>query len=290
MKPAQFDYLVATTVEHALASLGADGEAKLLAGGQSLVPILNFRLARPTKLIDINRLAGLAYIHDSGDQIRVGALTRHFAVETSPIIARHVPVVSAAMSHVAHLAIRNRGTIAGSLAHADPAAEWPMLACLLDAEIALQSISGARVEPAQRFFRAALTTSLAPDEMIVEVRLPKLRAGEGWAFEEVARRHGDFALAAAAATIVQRDGRVAAAHLALIGVGDRPTRMPAVEALLTDQSIDTGLLTKVDATVRDGIDPNTDLHASADYRRHLAGVLAARVVATAWRRSAEGAR
>src|SRR5262245_17000053 len=184
MKPPSFDYIVADSVDAAVAALAASGgDAKILAGGQSLVPMLNFRLLKPSVLVDINRIAGLAFVEDTGTAIRVGALTRHYTLETSPVIALHFPVVACAMTHVAHLAIRNRGTIAGSLSHADPAAELPMLALLLDAELTVAAASGKRTVAARDFFVDAMTVDLAPDEMVTEIVFPKLPPQTGWGFE-----------------------------------------------------------------------------------------------------------
>jgi carbon-monoxide dehydrogenase medium subunit len=191
MKPAAFDYVVADSVEAAVAALAAaGGDAKILAGGQSLVPMLNFRLLRPSLLVDVNRIPALDYIADAGDAIRIGALTRHHRLETSPLVARDLPVVACAMRHVAHLAVRNRGTIGGSLAHADPAAELPMLALLLDATLVVAARSGRRTVAARDFFLGALTVELAQDEMLAEIVLPKLPVGCGWGFAEGARPPG----------------------------------------------------------------------------------------------------
>src|SRR5262245_60833584 len=202
MKPPPFDYIVADSVDAAVAALAASGgDAKILAGGQSLVPMLNFRLLKPSVLVDINRIAGLAFVEDDGGAVRVGALTRHHTLETSALIARHFPVLACAMTHVAHLAIRNRGSIGGSLSHADPAAELPMLALLLDAKLAIASPAGRRVVAAGDFFIDAMSVDLAADEMVTEIVLPKLPPATGWGFEEVARRSGDFALAAVAVVL-----------------------------------------------------------------------------------------
>jgi len=288
MKPPVFDYIAATSVEGAVAALaGAGGEAKILAGGQSLVPMLNFRLLRPALLVDINRIAGLAYIKEAADHIRVGALTRHYQLETSGFIARHLPVVACAMTHVAHLAIRNRGTIGGSLSHADPAAELPMLALLLDAEFHIASPAGKRVAAARDFFLDALTVALDTAEMLTEIVLPKLPPQTGWGFEEVARRHGDFALAAAAATLTVADGAIRQARIALTGVGPTALRAAEAEAMLTGHAPDGALVDRVIDAVRSVISPETDLHASSDYRRHLAGVLTGRVLTAAWRRATQ---
>jgi CO/xanthine dehydrogenase FAD-binding subunit len=290
MKPPVFDYMAVTSVDLAVATLAAaGGGAKIIAGGQSLMPMLNFRLLRPTLLVDINRVEGLAGIEERADSIRVGALTRHFALETSPIIARHLPVVSCAMTHVAHLAIRNRGTIGGSLSHADPAAELPMLAVLLDATLEIASPSGTRTVAARDFFLDALTVDLGDADLVTAIVLPKLPQATGWGFEEVSRRHGDFALAAVATTLTLSGGAIARSRITLTGVGPLPIRATAAEDLLIGHALEADLTARVIDAVRAAIAPETDLHASSDYRRHLAGVLTGRALAAAWRRAQESA-
>jgi CO/xanthine dehydrogenase FAD-binding subunit len=290
MKPAPFDYIAATSVDMAAASLAEAGDdAKIIAGGQSLVPLLNFRLLRPSILVDINPIRTLAFITETATDIRIGALTRHHQLETSPVIARHLPVLSCAMTHVAHLAIRNRGTIGGSLAHGDPAAELPMMALLLDAELHIASVSGTRTLAAGDFFLDALTVDLAADEIVTEIVLPKLPPRTGWGFAEVARRHGDFALAAAAATLSIAADSIIESRIALTGVGRTALRVAAAENLLVGQTLTADVSKQVVEAVRAAIEPDTDLHASADYRRHLAGVLTSRALAAAWRRARESA-
>jgi carbon-monoxide dehydrogenase medium subunit len=290
MKPASFDYIAADSLDMAIAALAAAGaDAKIIAGGQSLVPMLNFRLLRPSILVDINRIPGLAFIVETDNDIRIGALTRHHQLEMSPVIARHLPVLSCAITHVAHLAIRNRGTIGGSLSHGDPAAELPMMALLLDAELHIASASGKRTVAAPDFFLDALTVDLAGSDIVTEIALPKLPPQTGWGFEEVARRHGDFALAAVAATLTVSGGAIAQARIALTGVGATALRAAAAEALLVGHVLEPGLISRVIDAVRAAIEPETDLHASADYRRHLAGVLTGRALAAAWRRAAASA-
>ena len=290
MKPAAFDYVIADSIDMAVASLAdGGGDAKIIAGGQSLVPMLNFRLIRPSVLIDINRIGDLAFIKEAGKKICVGALTRHYQIETSPVIARHLPVLASAMTHVAHLAIRNRGTIGGSLSHADPAAELPMMALLLDAELHIASASGKRTIAARDFFVGALTVDLARDDIVTEIALPKLPPKTGWGFEEVARRSGDFALAAAAATLTLSAGVISQARIALTGVGPTPVRVAQAEELLVGQALEPGLIDRIIDVVRAAIEPETDLHASSDYRRHLASVLVGRAVSAAWRRANESA-
>jgi len=286
MKPAAFEYVVANSIEQAVAVLAqAGGDAKILAGGQSLVPMLNFRLLRPAILVDINRIPDLAFIEDVGDAVKIGALTRHHQLETSPVIAKHFPILSYAMTHVAHLAIRNRGTIGGSLSHADPAAELPMMALLLGAKLHIISGRGKRIVEAREFFLDALTVDLAEDELLTEIHLPKLPPHTGWGFEEVARRAGDFALAAVAATITMSAGAMKEARIALTGVAPTPVRASEAEALLVGQKSETKLMAHVIEAVRAAIEPETDLHASSDYRRHLAGALAGRVLAAALQRA-----
>jgi CO/xanthine dehydrogenase FAD-binding subunit len=285
MKPAAFEYVVADSVEAAVAALAA-GDAKILAGGQSLVPMLNFRLLRPAILVDINRIPGLALIRDDGDAVTIGALTRHHQLETSPVIARHFPVLTEAMTHVAHLAIRNRGTIGGSLSHADPAAELPMMAVLLDAELRLVSASGTRTVASRDFFLDALTVDLAEGEMLTEITLPKLPPHTGWGFEEVSRRSGDFALAAAAVTLTITDGVIGRVRIVMTGVAPTARRASDAEAMLIGSRLDQGVGDDVIDAIRAVAEPDTDLHASADYRRHLVGVLGRKALLAAWKRAA----
>jgi CO/xanthine dehydrogenase FAD-binding subunit len=285
MKPAAFEYVVADSVEAAVAALAA-GDAKIIAGGQSLVPMLNFRLLRPATLVDINRIPGLAFIRDNGEAITVGALTRHHQLETSPVIAQHFPVLTEAMTHVAHLAIRNRGTIGGSLSHADPAAELPMMAVLLDAELRLVSASGTRTVASRDFFLDALTVDLAEGEMLTEITLPKLPPHTGWGFVEVSRRSGDFALAAVAVTLAVADGVIAQARIAMTGVAPTARRASDAEAMLIGYRLDQGVGDDVIDAIRAVAEPDTDLHASADYRRHLVGVLGRKALLAAWKRAA----
>jgi len=249
--------------------------------------MLTFRLIRPAVLVDINRIRELAFIEETGNTIRVGALTRHYELEISPVLAKHLPVVASAMTHVAHLAIRNRGTIGGSLSHADPAAELPMMALLLNARLHVVSSKGERTVAALDFFRDALTVDLGEDEIVTEIHLPKLPPNTGWGFEEVARRAGDFAVAAVAATVTASDGKIEEARIALTGVAPTPVRAQKAEALLRGEKIETKLIERVIEAVRSMIAPDSDLHASSDYRRHLAGVLTGRAVRAAWKRATE---
>ena len=283
MKPAPFEYIRASTIDEAVAALAAsDGEAKVLAGGQSLVPMLNFRVVDAPLFVDINGIQGLDRIEETTDGgLRIGALARHFALETSDLVKDRFPVLHEAMKHVAHLAIRNRGTIGGSLSHADPAAELPTMAVLLDAKIITARASGGREIAAADFFVAPLTTTLEPDEIIVAVELPGLAPGTGWGFEEFAQRRGDFAVAGVSA-IVSMDGQsVTESRIALMGLHDTPVRAHAAEAALLDDGIDAAA-----AAARLDAEPMNDLHGSADYRRHLAEVLTRRVLTAAMERAA----
>jgi CO/xanthine dehydrogenase FAD-binding subunit len=286
MKPAAFEYVVAESIESAVAALAqAGGEAKIIAGGQSLVPMLNFRLLRPAILVDINRIPDLAYVREEQDAIRIGALTRHRQLETSAVIARHFPVLREAMTHVAHLAIRNRGTIGGSLSHADPAAELPMMALVLEAVLRIVSTKSVRKAAARDFFKDALSVDLADDEIVTEIMLPKLPPRPGWGFAEVSRRSGDFALAAVAVALSLADGVISEARIAMTGVAPTPRRVPEAESLLLGQRFDRAIAKQVVGLVRAAAEPQSDLHASADYRRHLVGVLAGRALIAAWHRA-----
>ncbi|MBV8166442.1 MAG: xanthine dehydrogenase family protein subunit M [Alphaproteobacteria bacterium] len=284
MKPPAFDYVTATSVAEAVALLAEQDGAKLLAGGQSLVPMLNFRLLQPTRLVDINAIPGLAEIQPTPDGgVRIGAMTRHRTVETSALIAARFPVIAAAMTHVAHLAIRNRGTIGGSLSHGDPAAELPLMAVLLDAQLTVVGPKGERVIAAQDFFQGALTTALDDTEMLTEIVLPGLPPRTGWGFEEFARRHGDFAIAAAAATLTIDGGRCMAARLALIGAGETVLRSPAAEAVLVGQTVTPDVIAAAADAAQAAADPRADLQASADFRRHLVAVMSRRALTAAAR-------
>jgi carbon-monoxide dehydrogenase medium subunit len=288
MKPPPFDYFAADSIDAAVQALGAaGGDGKIIAGGQSLLPMLNFRLLRPSILIDVNRIPDLAYVCDDGEDICVGPLTRHCSLERSRLIAAQFPVLHEAMGHVAHLAIRNRGTIGGSLSHADPAAELPMMSLLLDARLTLQAPSGCRTIRAHDFFLGALTTALKDDEMLIDVRLPKLSKTAGWAFEEVARRSGDFALACVAVILDSDGDRISDIRIGMMGVGETPIRALEAEALLAGQRYGDAVVAAAIDAIRTSVQPNTDLHASADYRRHLVGVLARRAISKAWDRSKE---
>ena len=282
MKLPPFDYACPTTLPEAIALLASHDDAKPIAGGQSLVPMLAFRLAQPTLLVDLRKLADLRGIRVSDAGVTLGAMVRWRDIEDDERLATAHPLLKAAIAHVAHYQIRNRGTVGGSIAHADPAAEMPGIAITCDAEIAVVGKSGAHVIQAADFFQGALTTALTPDEIIVEIRLPAWPPGRRWGFQEFARRRGDFAMAAAAVFYDQdARGKARNAHVGVIGVGDRPLRLTAVEDVLNGQSIDEATIAKADAATSAAVDPQDDIHASAAYRRSLVGTMVERALKNA---------
>ncbi|MDR7484474.1 MAG: xanthine dehydrogenase family protein subunit M [Armatimonadota bacterium] len=280
MKPAPFGYLAPRSREEALDALRRFGpEAKLLAGGQSLVPLLAMRLVRPSVLIDLNRVPDLAYVRPFRGGLAIGAMTRQRAVEADPLAADRIPLLREALRWVGHPQIRTRGTVGGSLAHADPSAELPAVAAALDARFVLASARGQRVVDAPRFFAGYLTTALEPDEMLVEVRLPALPAGAGWAFAEVARRHGDFALVGVAVVLgCDPDRRCTEARMAFTGVSHGPMRVVEAEQSLVGRRVTAAAAAETGRIAQAALEPHSDIHASAAYRRHVAGVLAARAL------------
>ena len=282
MKLPPFDYACPTTLPEAIALLASHDDAKPIAGGQSLVPMLAFRLAQPTLLVDLRKLADLRGIRVSDAGVTLGAMVRWRDIEDDERLETAHPLLKAAIAHVAHYQIRNRGTVGGSIAHADPAAEMPGIAITCDAEIAVVGKSGAHVIQAADFFQGALTTALTPDEIIVEIRLPAWPPGRRWGFQEFARRRGDFAMAAAAVFYDQdARGKARNAHVGVIGVGDRPLRLTAVEDVLNGQSIDEATIAKADAATSAAVDPQDDIHASAAYRRSLVGTMVERALKNA---------
>ena len=282
MKLPPFDYACPTTLPEAIELLASHDDAKAIAGGQSLVPMLAFRLAQPSLLVDLRKLADLRGIRISDKGVTLGAMVRWRDIEDDERLETAHPLLKAAISHVAHYQIRNRGTVGGSIAHADPAAEMPGIAMTCDAEIAVVGKSGAHVIQAADFFQGALTTALTTDEIIVEVRLPAWPAGRRWGFQEFARRRGDFAMAAAAVFYDQDErGKARNAHVGVIGVGDRPLRLTAVEDLLNGESIDEATIAKADAATSAAVEPQDDIHASAAYRRSLVGTMVERALTSA---------
>ena len=292
MKPAPFLYFRPTTVEEAMALLAEHGdEAKPLAGGQSLIPAMNFRLARPGALVDLNRIAELSYVRSHRDGLVIGAMTRQRTVERSEEVRRVAPLVSEAMPFVAHPQIRNRGTVGGSIAHADPAAELPAVMLALEARFRARRRSGERSIPAGEFFKGALETALRPDELLVEIAVSRRPPRSGHAFTEVARRHGDYALVGVAAVVtLDPGGRCGAARIALVSVGDGPVLATRAAALLVGaEPTAAAIRAAADAAARQDIDPPADIHASAAYRRHLTAVLTRRALARAFERAKEAA-
>jgi carbon-monoxide dehydrogenase medium subunit len=287
MKPAPFDLELASSVEQVVTLLAdTDREVKVLAGGQSLVPLMNFRLARPRVLVDLNRLPDLQYINALDGGLAIGAMTRQSALEHSPLVARLAPLLADAVPMVAHAPIRNRGTLGGSLAHADPAAELCTVALALNATLVVRSSSAERLIPIDAFFLGPFTTSLRSDELLTEVRLPPLASGAGWGFEEVSRRHGDFALAGVA-TVLQLNlaGRISQARLAYTSMGPRPLRAPTGEAALVGELPTSAVFDRAAAAAMRDLDPDEDQHASREYRAHAARALTSRALAVALERA-----
>jgi carbon-monoxide dehydrogenase medium subunit len=288
VKPPRFDYHAPTTVDEALGLLTRyQGEAKVLAGGQSLMPLLNFRLVRPAALIDLNRIPALAYIHEANGQVRLGAMTRQRALEFSTVVRQRLPLLVEATRWVGHLPIRTRGTIGGSIAHADPAAEYPAVLTALEGEVVARSPRGERSLRPADLYQTYLTTTLAADEILTEVRLPAMPAGCGWAFEEFARRHGDFALVGIAAVVMPNSGKPPRVRLATAGVSPVPARLRAAEEILERDGLSDAAIAAAAAKAGELVQPDSDIHASADYRRHLTGVLTARALKRARLRAEE---
>ena len=287
MKLPPVEYEAPTTVAEAIDLLAerAD-EASVLAGGQSLIPLLALRLARPDVLIDINGVAELSGVSAADGQVTIGAMTREYVAEESETVADAVPLLAAALPLIGHEAIRSRGTIGGSLAHADPAAELPAVARALDAEFVVRGPSGTRVIPAAEWFEGYLMTARQPDELLVEVRFPAAVPGTGASFQEVARRHGDFAIVGLATSLVLSGGVISDARLAFAGLSDVPVRADAAEDLLVGERPSAELFDEAARRATDDVDPPADLHGSADYRR----TVAAAVVRRGLRAAADNAR
>ena len=281
MKPAKFDYFAPTTLDETLELLAQHGpDAKVLAGGQSLMPMMNLRLVRPAVVVDINRVEGLSGISASNGTITVGALTRQRDLERSDVIRDAFAMMTAAISHIGHFQIRNRGTIGGSLAHADPAAELPALCTALDAEFVVADSNGTQTMSAAEFAIAPLITSLAPEELLTEVRLPVLQ-GDGWrwGFREVSRRQGDFALVGSVAMLrTDADDVCQEARVTMFAVGDAPARIPAAEAALVGRVVDADARAEAAALVSEAVTPGSDIHASAEYRKEVSAVMARRAL------------
>ncbi len=290
MKPASFQYVRASSIDEALAGLAGHGDdAKVLAGGQSLIALMNLRLVRPAVLVDINRLSDLAYIRQENGTLAIGALTRQSTVELSDVIARLCPLMAEAIRFVAHRPIRNRGTVGGNLAHADPTSELPAVAVALGATFVARSQTGQRTIAADDFFVAPLSTTLAPNELLTEVRIPVWPAGQGWSFMEVSPRAGDYALVGVAATLRAAGGVCQAARLVYSGVGPRPIRVAKAEQALVGCSSREATFREVAEVAAGQVDPSSDFHATAEYRRDLVRVLTRRALMVALDRCQKGA-
>ena len=287
MKPAPFKYVAATSLDQALSLKAQYGDdARFLAGGQSLIPAMNFRLARPAVLIDINGLTELAGVGRSKPgEIGIGALTRYRALERDGDFLKACPLFADALPHIAHPQIRNRGTVGGNLAHADPASELPAVATAMGARMRIKSLRGERELAAAKFFVGLLTTDIQPDEMLVEIALPAANPRSGASFMEIARRRGDFALAGVAAIVTQDDaGRCSDVRLALCGVGETPVDASAAASPLLGQACSDDAIDAVAANVQKAITPFGNVHASPDYQRHIAGILTNRAIKAAHHR------
>jgi len=289
VKTPRFEYHAPQTLDEAVAILGELGdEAKVLAGGQSLVPLLAMRLARPEHLIDVNRVPELAQVEERAGMLAIGAAVRHRQVERSPVVAAASPLLAGAVPYIGHVAIRSRGTIGGSIAHADASAELPAVALAIDAEMLVRSSRGERVLEASEFFQGHFTTALEDDECLVEVRVPAWPARAGWGMHEMVRRHGDFAMAGAVAMVTLSDGgTIAGARVSLFGVADAPVRPRKVELALVGQAPSAETFAgAADAAVQP-LEPASDVHGSSAYRRHVARVAVRRAFADAAARAKE---
>ena len=289
MKPAEFHYHRPREVAEALALLKQFGDGgKILAGGQSLMPLMNFRLAEPAHLIDINFIPGLDYIRSENGELKIGCLARQAQILSDPSVRRCCPLLAAALEHVGYAQIRNRGTLCGSLAHADPAAELPALLLALDGSVTVGNSTGRREIAGRDFFQSYLTTALSRDEMVLEASIPEQPANSGSAFLEFARRCGDFAIVGVAASLVILAERIVDARIALSGVGDKPWRERGIEEMLIGKAAAVELFGNAANEVAVSINPSADIHASEAYRRSLAKVLTRRALMDAWNKVTDG--
>ncbi|HYO11779.1 MAG TPA: xanthine dehydrogenase family protein subunit M [Thermoanaerobaculia bacterium] len=292
MKPAPFEYQAPTSLEAALDVLARQGgDAKVLAGGQSLIPVMNFRLAQPALLVDINKLTELDFVRrDEDGALRIGALVRQRRLERDPLVAEAAPLLQEAVPFIAHPQIRNRGTFGGSVAHADPAAELPAIAVALRARLRLRKAGGERWVDAADFFAGLFTTALEPDELLVEAAIPPLPVRTGWAFLEVARRQGDYAQVGIAALVtLGEDGRCREARLTYLSVGDAPVQAREAARLLVGEEIAPRVIeAAAEVASREEMNPSTDVHATSEFKRHLARVLTGRALRRAAERAGNG--
>jgi CO/xanthine dehydrogenase FAD-binding subunit len=284
MKPSIFGYKAPTTLEEAVHLLASDADAVVLAGGQTLLAAMNFRAANPSLLVDIQHIASLRGIEVNDDGIVVKAMTRHREFELDANVLRVNPLIAEVMQHVAHVPIRNRGTVVGSLCHADPAAEMPLLLVLLGGSVIAHGPAGAREIAAEDFFKSFLTTARSQDEIIVEARFPALSPGAGWAFDEVTRRHGDYAVVGVGCVVnIDAEGRASALRLAACGIADRPVRLAAAEAILNGTALGSSELDQAVAVSTSAVTQPDEMTVSASYRRRALGTLIGRTVAAAAR-------
>ena len=283
MKPAPFEYIAPRSLGEALTALRENiPDAKILAGGHSLMPLLNLRLTKPKMLIDLNGISGLDSIHDISGNLAIGAMTRQNKVELSRVVRERCPILAEAIRHIGHVAIRHRGTIGGSLVHADPAAELPAVALALDAKFEITRDGVGRTVTAENFFIDYLTTALGPDEILKTIIFPVLQPSSGYAVQEIARRHGDFAVAGVAAVVDLDEGaKISDARIALFGVAPTSVRARRVEAALRGQKPDPNVIRDAAALLDDVLDPPSDVHASGAYRKQVAAVLTVRAITRA---------
>ena len=289
MKPAPFEYYVPDSIDQALELLHEHEDAKLLAGGQSLVPAMNFRVVQPGALIDLNRIAELSFIREGGNVLRVGSMARERHLEFDPSIAKCVPLLAEAMPFIAHPQIRNRGTIGGSIVNADPAAELPVLMLALNARLKAQSVSGERWIDAHEFFVGMFTTALAPDEILAEIELPFMSSHTGWSFMEVAPRAGDYAMMGVAALVtLDENGKCTQAKLVYLNAGDGPVDAKEASQLLIGERLSDALFESAAAVASEKeINPFGNIHTSIDFQRHLARVLTKKALQQAVQRAGE---
>jgi CO/xanthine dehydrogenase FAD-binding subunit len=289
LKPADFEYHRPRKIEEALDLLLKFGdEGKILAGGQSLMPLMNFRLAQPAHIIDINFIEGVDYVRSEKGMIKIGCLARQSRVLDDPLIRQRCPLLAEALTYVGYEQIRNRGTLCGSLAHADPAAELPAVLLALDGFVTVASTTTKREVAADDFFQSYLTTCLSGDEMLLEASIPETPPGAGWSFTEFARRFGDFAIVGVAVLLVREQEKIADARITLTGVGDKPWREPGVEQMLIGQKASADLFAKIGVEIATRVNPGSDIHASESYRRSLATALTRRALTEAWQKAWNG--
>lgn len=288
MKPAPFRYVRATSVEHVLSVLNSEDNVRVLAGGQSLIPAMNLRMAQPECLVDINAVSGLGHIRDEGADITIGALARHNAIQGSTLVREHCPLLAEAYGLIANKTVRNRGTLGGNVCHADPASESPAVLLASDATFVIQSTAGERRVGARDFFAGIFETAVGQGELLTEIRIPKRPLGEGWSIMEVSPRRGDFAIALVAGNLLT-DGRACRRlRLAAAGIGDRARRIESVESYLQGKTLDQEALNQAALKALEGVDPFGDHHADSNYRRDLVATLTRRVILKALERAGEG--